>query len=476
MAAQSASRRVSWGSPELWAFGGDVLAQLGREVGHFGPRVLQLVAGLLEGSLGTARSWAWTSPGSLGGVVSAVLVWPEKLVEDSLVFAERVRNGLIGHLLGGGWASAPFEKFFAIYSLPLACVYLFLHVGREMVLAVRGGSLEPEIPFLEAWFRRLVSPIMDKRDIMVRDPVLQASAKRAQLQELAYSTNATKRQVKKANAALQRGRHVPLLARDIRDDVLETVRKLPPRPRDEQVRSVLLGAVFQIAYAILFAFFSMAVCTNVGLHLFSPGRELEGRVEPVSFRDTITNETYTLYKAYDRNGYPVTVYDIDSWRPILYFDADGQPIEIYAVLKKNLPHGYFNERTGHDLADTDGYPIVHIDSKNRIVLRYYDAMNRTAMSLRKMWLDANGTWVGENPHGAKALGDGEDASEEDYLQAEHLYVAEELEELPGEPDTMALTPAETVEDTHDLPDMGVDGNGTLYKHEDEAGTLHDAEA
>ena len=53
------------------------------------------------------------------------------------------------------------------------------------------------------------------------------------------------------------------------------------------------------------------------------------------------------------------VYDIDSWRPILYFDVDGQPIEIYAVLKKNLPHGYFNERTGHDLADTDGYPIVH---------------------------------------------------------------------------------------------------------------------
>ena len=41
---------------------------------------------------------------------------------------------------------------------------------------------------------------------------------------------------------------------------------------------------------------------------------------------------------------------------------------------------------------------------------------------------------------------------------------------------MALTPAETVEDTHDLPDMGVDGNGNLYKHEDEAGTLHDAEA
>ena len=40
-----------------------------------------------------------------------------------------------------------------------------------MILAVRGGSLEPEIPFLEAWFRRLVSPIMDKRDIMVRDPV-----------------------------------------------------------------------------------------------------------------------------------------------------------------------------------------------------------------------------------------------------------------------------------------------------------------
>jgi hypothetical protein len=402
-------------------------------------------------------------------------VWPEKLVEDSLVFAERVRNGLIGHLLGGGWASAPFEKFFAVYSLPLACLYLFLHVAREMVLAVRGGSLEPEIPFLEAWFRRLVSPIMDKRDIMVRDPVHQASAKRAQLQELAYSNNATKRQVKKATAALQRGRNVPLLARDIRDDVLETVRKLPPRPRDEQVRSVILGAMFQIAYAIMFGFVALSFFQSIGLsELFGPGRELEGRVEPVSFRDTITNETYTLYKAFDRNGYPVTVYDIDSWRPILYYDIDGEPIEIYAVLKKNLPHGYFNERTGHDLADTDGYPIVHIDSKNRIVLRYYDAMNRTAMSLRKMWLDTNGTWVGENPH-AKALG-AEDASEEDYLQAEHLYVAEELE-LPaeGEPDTTELAPEEPADDTRDVHEVADVATGSLDDNENGTGTLHDKE-
>ena len=58
------------------------------------------------------------------------------------------------------------------------------------------------------------------------------------------------------------------------------------------------------------------------------------------------------------------------------------------------------------MAERGSYSVDTLMVRNPIgsPTRRAEAMNRTAMSLRKMWLDANGTWVGENPHGAKALG------------------------------------------------------------------------